>query len=54
MVGLEYTPLTDRLLRAHMMKSFRMKALASMTDTTEIAMPLRQSEKRSPLEKQPP
>ena len=47
-------PLTDILLTAHMMKSFRMKMLASMTDTTEMAISLMQSEKRSPREKQAP
>ena len=47
-------PLTDILLTAHMTQSFRMNILATMTDATETAIPLRQSENRSPREKQAP
>lgn len=47
-------PLTVILLKAHMTQSFKMKKLASKTDTSEMIIPLMQCENRLPQEKQPP
>lgn len=51
---MQNNPLTVILLKAHMTQSFKMKKIASKTDTSEMIIPLMQCENRLPQEKQPP